>query len=212
MVATAVAGLAAAIITGAGEFLLHFDPQARFGDGFAFMAGIDEQRTTIGHYMGVIGAPLYAVGAFHLYQMLSPANKRWAFILFLTMAYGCAMGGVWMSSRASISAIVNAPQYAELGHLVELYNLRYETLLNVMRAVILFVSAVFIWLVLTGRSLYPKWMALFNPILLIAMSFIVYLMVPSVGKYVMPIALNVAFLIIFSLSIWFASRSRSAQS
>jgi hypothetical protein len=73
-----------------------------------------------------------------------------------------------------------------------------------MRLVILTVSAIYIWLVLTGRSLYPKWMAVFNPILLILMCFLLYLTVPAIGKYVMPIALNVAFFIFFSLSIWFA--------
>jgi hypothetical protein len=173
-----------------------------------YLLGISEQRTNIGHFMGVIGAPLYAVGGFHIYQMLKPANRRWAFILFMTMAYGCAMGGVWISSRASISAIINAPQYSELSHLVELYNLRYETLLNIMRVVILAISAIYIWLVLTGRSLYPKWMAFFNPILLIVMSFVLYLTVPTIGKYIMPIALNVAFFIFYSLSIWFASKQR----
>jgi hypothetical protein len=190
IVATGFAGLAAAIINGAGEFLLHYDPQARFGEGLNYLLGISEQRTNRGHFMGVIGAPLYAVGSFHIYQMLKSANRRWAFILFMTMAYGCAMGGVWISSRASISALINAPNFNDLGHLVELYSLRYETLLGIMRLVILTVSAIYIWLVLTGRSLYPKWMAVFNPILLILMCFLLYLTVPAIGKYVMPIALS----------------------
>jgi hypothetical protein len=211
IIATGLAGLAAAVITGAGEFLLHYDPQARFGEGLNYLLGISEQRTNIGHFLGVIGAPLYAVGAFHIFQMLKPANRRWAFILFMTMAYGCAMGGVWISSRASISALINAPQYSELSHLVELYNLRYETLLNIMRVVILTVSAIYIWLVLTGRSLYPKWMAFFNPILLIVMSFVFYLTLPTIGKYIMPIALNVAFFIFYSLSIWIACKQRGVQ-
>jgi hypothetical protein len=199
---TGILGLCAAIFTGAGEFLLHFDPQARFTDGLAFFQGISDSRSNWGHFLSVAGAPLYAVGAFHIFLMLKTANTRWAFILFAIMAYGCALGGIWMGSRASISAIVNAPQYSELGNLVALYDLRYETLLNVTRLAILVVSIIYIWLAASGRSSYPRWMALFNPILLLLFSFAIWLIWPSLGKYMMPIALNIAFFIFFSLSLY----------
>lgn len=203
---TGIFGLLAAVITGSGEFLLHYDVQARFTDGLAFFKGISESRTNWGHFLGAIGAPLYAIGGFHIFLMLRSANYRWAFILFLIMAYGCALGGVWMGSRASISAIVNAPQYADLGNLVALYDFRYETLLNVTRLAVLGVSTIYIWLVVTGRSSYPKWMAFFNPIALLLFSFTVWLVVPSVGKYMMPIALNIGFGIFFLLSLKFTRK------
>lgn len=205
---TGILGLCAAVLTGAGEFLLHFDPQARFTDGLAFFEGISESRSNWGHFLSVAGAPLYAVGAFHIFLMLKPANARWAFILFAIMAYGCALGAVWMGSRASISAIVNAQQFAELGHLVTLYDLRYETLLNVTRLAILLISIIYIWLAASGRSCYPRWMALLNPILLLLFSFAIWLILPAVGKYMMPIALNIAFFIFFSLSLYFVHHER----
>jgi len=198
---TGVIGLFAALITGTGEFLLHYDPQARFTDGLEFFKGISEERSNWGHFLGALGAPLYAIGGFHIFLMLRSANTRWAFILFLVTAFGCALGGVWMGSRASISAIVNAPQYAELGNLVALYDFRYESLLNVTRVAILIVSIIYIWLTLTGRSSYPKWMAIFNPIILLLLGFAIWLAAPDIGKYVMPIALNVGFTVFFLLSL-----------
>ena len=44
-----VLGLLAAILVGAGEFLLHFDALGRFagGSAYEFMRGIDAERTTI---------------------------------------------------------------------------------------------------------------------------------------------------------------------
>lgn len=207
---TGLLGLLAAIITGSGEFLLHYDPEARFTDGLAFFQGISENRSNWGHFLGVVGAPLYAIGAFHIFLMLRPANARWAFILFVTMAYGCAIGGVWMGSRASISAIVNAPQYLELGNLVALYDLRYESLLNITRVLVLVISIIYIWLTSTGRSAYPRWMAFFNPISLLLLSFAVWLIAPGIGKFMMPIALNVAFFVFFLLSINIVSSEKYA--
>lgn len=198
---TGILGLFATLITGTGEFLLHYDEQARFTDGLAFFDGISESRTNWGHFLGALGAPLYAVGGFHIFLMLRSANYRWAFILFLIMAYGCAFGGVWMGSRASISAIVNAPQYLELGNLIALYDLRYESLLNITRIAVLLVSIIYIWLTVSGRSSYPRWMAFFNPIILLLFSFAVWLIIPEVGKYMMPIALNLGFAVFFILSL-----------
>lgn len=207
---TGIFGLLAALITGTGEFLLHYDAQARFTDGLAFFEGISENRTNWGHFLGALGAPLYAVGGFHIFLMLRTANYRWAFILFIVMAYGCALGGVWMGSRASISAIVNAAQYAELGNLIALYDLRYESLLNITRIAILLISVIYIWLAASGRSSYPRWMAFFNPIILLLFSFAVWLILPEIGKYMMPIALNLGFAVFFVLSLA-VEKSRSSR-
>ena len=142
--------------------------------------------------------------------MLKSSSAFWALTLFIVMAYGCALGGVWIGSRASISAIVNAPQYADLGHLVELYILRYESLLNVTRIAILLISLIYIWLVAKGGSAYPRWMAVANPIVLLLLSFVIYLVAPGIGKYLMPIALNVGFTIFFCLSLFFV-RQRAQE-
>ena len=206
VIMTGLLGMLGAILTGAGEFILHFDSLARFGSEFEYFGGISDQRTNYGHFIAVLGGPLYLIGCWHIHLMLKPANEAWAKAAFYIAAYGFAVGIVWIGSRASISAIINMPPSAESLHLVELYNLRYETLLQVIRFTTLLLSVIFVRLVLTGRSHYPKWMAALNPILLILMSFLIYVIAPDLGKYLMPIALNVAFFILFLASILVANK------
>jgi len=206
IVLTGLVGLLGAVLTGAGEFILHFDALARFGAENEFFEGISDQRTTIGHFVGVLGAPLYLVGCWHIKLMLQPANKIWSMTAFFVAAYGFAVGAVWIGSRASISALVNAPTSPEIVQLIGLYDFRYETLLQIIRVTVLALSVIFISLTLTGRSHYPKWMAALNPILLILVSFIVYAITPGIGKYLMPIALNVAFFVLFVASIMIARK------
>jgi len=199
---TGVVGLIAAILVGVGEYLLHYDPLARFAEGgFGFMQGISDKRTSIGHFLGVFGATLYAVGMYHIYLMLRPANDRVAFVTFLIATFGFIVGAVWIGSRASVSALIQLQQTPEIVHLIELYEFRYETLLNVTRLTTLVLSIVFVWLVVSGRSNYSRWLAVFNPIALILLSFLIYVLAPQIGKHLMPIALNVAFFIFFSLSL-----------
>lgn len=209
---TGVIGLMAAILVGIGEFLLHFDTLARFSeDSYEFMLAASDERQTIGHFFGVLGAPLYVVGCWHIYLMLKPANQTLAFIGFLTSAYGFMIGADWIASRATIGALVHFQEAGgNIEGLVPLYQLRYESLLSVIRVTTLAISLIFIYLTLTGRSHYQKWQAIFSPILLLVMCFVTYVISPPIGKYLMPIALNVAFGVFFLMSIIQAKKIEDA--
>ncbi len=199
---TGIIGLVGAILCGTGEFLLHFDPLARFS-GYDFMADISDARLTAGHFFAVVGVPLYFVGMWHIAQMLKPAGEKLSNILFLIGSFGFLFGAMWMSSRASIGSLVHYPELIANTNLVELYQLRSETLLQVIRGTTLVISGIYVYLVLTGKSRDPKWMAATSPIVLLILNFVIYLIAPSVGKFVMPIALNVGFSAFFLLSLIF---------
>ena len=208
IVLTGFIGLIASLLVGAGEFLLHFDSLGRFASEkpYEFMQGISTSRTTLGHFIGVFAAPLYLFGFWHLSKMLEPANKIASKIAFFVMSYGIIMGVIWIGSRSGISAIINDNAIGNSSSWQALYELRYESLLQVTRLAVLLFSGIFIWLILTGKTMYPRWMALLNPILLIIGSFVVWMIIPGIGIYLMPIALNVAFFILFSFSIYFSKQ------
>jgi hypothetical protein len=207
---TGIIGLIGAVLCGTGEFLLHFDQQARFS-GYDFMADISDSRLTAGHFFAVVGVPLYFVGMWHIAQMLKPAGEKLSRILFLIGSFGFLYGAMWMSSRASIGSLVHYPELISDTNLVELYQLRSETLLQVIRVATLLISGIYIYMVLTGYSRYPKWMAATSPIVLLLLNFVVYLIAPSIGKFVMPIALNVGFSLFFLLSLFFGNLDEATE-
>ncbi len=205
LILTGVAGLMGAVLVGMGEFLLHFDALARYSPdlGYSFMIDVSEDRLSQGHFLAVLGLPLYLLGCWHIYLMLKPANHRIALITLLVGAYGFVIGGVWIGSRAQIGSIYHLlVSGVDVETLIPLYEMRYENLLTITRITTLLLSLSFLHLVLTGRSYYRKWAGLFNPILWIILCFLIFLVIPSVGKYLMPIALNVAFLVFFVMSMW----------
>ncbi len=205
---TGFIGLLAAVLVGVGEFLLHYDPLARFseeGGDYSFMMAATDARQTMGHFFGVLAAPLYVVGCWHIYLMLKPANKTLAFIAFVVGAYGFMIGADWISSRASIGAIAHLENTA-LQPLVDLYVHRYESLLTIIRITTLLLSIIIAYLAWTKRSHYTRVVTFLNPIVLLLFSFIVYVIAPSIGKYMMPIALNIGFGLFFILSLYQASK------
>jgi hypothetical protein len=208
LMVTGFTGLVAALLVGWGEFLLNFDSLARYSEThYDFMLGTSTGSFSLGHFIGVLAAPLYLVGCWHIYLMLKPAHQKWALAVFLISAYGFVVGAVWIGSRASVGTLANQPDTEQIRLLIELYQFRYETLLAVIRMTTLALSLIFIGLVLTGRTLYPRRAAIFNPIILILASFLLFVVFPALGKYPLPIALNVSFFIFFLMSLHYARRA-----
>jgi hypothetical protein len=205
---TGIIGMIAALLVGTGEFLLHFSPLGDYADdgNYVYLLQVSESRVTWGHFLAMLGAPLYLIGFWHMFLGLKPYGKIIPWVVFFITAYGFIFGTVWIGSRASIVLLAQA-NFAAEGHsseilrgLMDYYMLHSETLLEVTRTTTLLSSLAFIVLVLTGKTLYPRWMAIFNPILLLVSSFILFAVAPEVGKFTLPIALNVGYFIFFTLS------------
>ena len=175
------------------------------------MADISDQRLTAGHFFAVSGVSLYFVGVWHISEMLRPAGEKLSKALRFIGWFGFLYGAMWLSSRAMIGSTVHHPDLVNNTNLIALYELRLETLLQVIRITTLIISGIYIKMVLTGKTRYPKWMAATSPIVLLLMNFVIYLAVPSIGKYVMPIALNVGFTVFFLLSLTFGNTSDTFQ-
>lgn len=200
-------GLLAATLTGLGEFLLHYDPLARFaGDAapYAFFLDTSIERLSAGHFIAILGIPLYLVGCWHIYLMLKPGGRNLAFSTFLVGSYGFIVGGAWLGSRALIARIVQSSD-PSLAPLVDFYEGHYESLLQVIRITTLLISIAIGWLVIKGNTRLPRWMAAVTPIFGILACFAIFLLLPAIGKYIMPIALNVAFFVFFSCSLVFGN-------
>ena len=110
-----------------------------------------------------------------------------------------------MSSRSSVGSLVDHAYLIRDTNLIDLYILRCESLLNIIRITTLVISIIYIKQVLTALTRYPKWMAATSPIVLLVMNFIVLVVAPEVGRYVAPIALNVGFSLFFMLSLTFGN-------
>jgi hypothetical protein len=84
IILTGLIGLLGAVLVGVGEFMLHFDSLARYSEvHYDFLLATSDPQQTTGHFLGVLGAPLYVVGCWHIYLMLKPANQLLAFFGFI---------------------------------------------------------------------------------------------------------------------------------
>jgi hypothetical protein len=201
-------GILASVLVGTAEFSLHFTPSLNYGGPqYEFFLGTSRERLMFGHFLAIFAGPLYFVGYWHLFQRLKPASEK-ARLTFLGLGiYSFAVGTVWIGSRVYLAILVQAREAAvneaakeQITVLLEQASFYNETILTALRIGVLALSAIFVWLIATGRTSYPRWFAVLNPIFLVLVSFLIYFLAPQVGGYLMPIAMNVAHFVIFSVS------------
>ncbi len=198
-------GLLAAILVGVAEFSMQYTPNGGLDDltHYAFFNDISDQRLSFGHFLAVLAAPFYAVGYWFLSKQLEPASQRLSQIFFWVGAYAFMVGTAWIGQRFFLGATVHAIADGQASsELLTVFSEHNEPFVNVLRLAMLVVSIIWIKLILSGKTAFPKWMAIFSPILLLALMFGLYFAGTTLGLYVFPVAMNAAHFVIFALALW----------
>jgi len=98
--------------------------------------------------------------------------------------------------------LLDTPEHVGLWEAVETrYTLLLENLVQALRGFVLGLSACFIAVVLRGGTVYPKWFAFCAPIIPLILIFASYFLVPAIGKFLLPAAMNVAHFVVFGVSL-----------
>ena len=199
-------GLLASVLVGLGEYFLHYSPNIlEHSENYEFFKFVPLHNLSLGHLLAVIGLPFYFAGYIHIYRMLRSGNETLARTVLAIGFVAFAVGGVWIGSRASIGNIVhlkdaiNADTYQNL---INHYTNNMEVLVQALRVIIALLSIMFAITILKGGTYYKKWMAIFNPIFILILLVVIGKLLPSLGKHMLPILMNVTHFILFSLSLY----------
>lgn len=210
-------GLIASVMVGIGEFLVHFST-ADFDSSipYSYMLNVPDSRLTTGHFLMIPFIPLYIFGYWHIYLALKSGDKKLAQAVLTLGIFAFVVGGIWVGSRAHLGMLIKAQAAAgDNGHFFESvvasYDLHVENLVNALRVIILLTSVCFVWAIVKGGTLYPKWMAFFNPIAMLLIVFFLFFCVNLIGKFLLPSAMNVAHFILFSASIYALRKNKTPE-
>ena len=204
LVLTGFVGLIAAMLVGYGEASLHYSSLGFGGEEYKFFTGVSREAMTRGHFVAAFSIPFYLVGFFHIFEMITATRIVERLMVPVLCSYGLFVGGIWLGSRSYLGFLAQLRFNQESQILTDLlvqYSFLNETLLWGTRIAILFASVILVIQILKNKTRYPKWMAFFNPIATVIYCFITFAVIPSIGQYLMPIAMNVAFFVFFALSI-----------
>ena len=130
--------------------------------------------------------------------MLARATLATGFIAF-------TLGGIWIGSRAFLGTIVHLQDTIpeETYHLILVnYTALLEILVQVLRVIIALLSVLFVLTILKGNTMYRKWMALFNPMIILIVWALIGSANPGIGQHVLPVLMNITHFVLFSVSLY----------
>jgi hypothetical protein len=199
----ALIGLGAALLMFAGDMCLY----GHFGSGAEAISkpvitNEADTRIIVGGFIGPIAAILYCVGLFSLYFMISPKSKMLAIVVTggaaATMVIGGTYHAMWSIRAFLIKAGLSSGDHQVLYSQIKDYTMLFY---NTMLAGAGVVSALLLFAVLSGRSLYPRWSALVNPGILFLLRPLADVIPAPLGAIVSGGYLNLVFVVFFSVSI-----------
>jgi hypothetical protein len=204
-IALRVAPIAAAVAASIGDLLLLHVAAASRADGDVHLAWM----LLAGHYLGVLGIPLYALGYWQVSAAIArPGLARSTFTLgAASAALGAAIHGTTAvaiaAARAStataepaapVTTFAGADLLAPFAEfLVPLWVLAG---LGIVAASIVFAVAT-----ATGGSRYPRWMAALNPLALVLCIAAIGAVSPA-AHLIVPAAPNLAHVVLFAIAAW----------
>lgn len=156
----------------------------------------------LGNYLGVYFIPLHIFGFFLIYQALKPASANWAKAFLVLSLYITPVGVGLHGTLAFVGDIVQS-QDAGLIHGIRDYWQPWAYSLVFGYAII---SALILLLILTGRSLYPRWAALVSPLGIVVFTAIVIAILPDsatgLKTFLSLTGLNLPLMIFFAITTW----------
>ena len=152
-------------------------------------------------YLGLIGCWFYTLGAAHLYFAFLPAGQPFSLLLFVLFAavmigYGAAHTAFFaIASGVKVSSQLNA-DIEEGGKLGESY---FQRIVKIIYIPVVPSSLMMIYAVLTGQSLYPRWMVFFLPSMLYLLKTPVLRLLPGTLREIVHDSYDNVILLIFYL-------------
>ena len=212
---TGLLGMLAALITGIGEFFLLYAPELNHGaaNNYANFLHPSEAELKRGYYLSVIGAPFYIIGYWHVVGMLKLHKTKLGWAIMSLAVFGFMAGFAWLISNAYQGLLVQsiAAHSGDAAAALSAVQTKVDEmslpLLQVIRFQVMIMSVILAFAILKYETFYPRWMAICPPFVLILLVFSTLLFMPSIGKYFVPEALNVAHFIFFTLSTIFAFKA-----
>ena len=196
-------GLIGSVIVGIGEYLLHFLPGGPGGE-VSMLEHVPLQRASMGHFVSLLGIPFYFAGYYGLKEFFKKVSSvRYANLLFILGNLAFIFGSIWISSRYFAAEVLQRSKgTADHAFYLQSYEEHYQVLVWVLRIVIAALSISYIILILKNKNGIPKWLAIFNPIVLLLIIISSLVWFKPLGVHIAPIAMNVTHFIFFGLILW----------
>jgi hypothetical protein len=204
-----LAGIISVLLTIISDLILTGRPNSAYSFlklGTKSMADIAQWRITAGAFIGVIVLPFQIAGLISVYHGLKPSGRVMPLIVVIAYAHTLIMGVAFHTSYAFIGS--GWKLYNETGsgnkitsEIVKRFDFYWKVIVVIMLTELLFSSIMYALIIITGKTLYPRWMAILNPLCILLFLFpFIFILPAPVGGFIAPAYLNISTMVFFVFS------------
>ncbi len=202
-----IVGVLAALVGCVADVLLLYVPNGAYEQqDYLFFQQIPQWRLTLGHYLGVLTIPLELVGFWQVYRAIETAGNRYVvpvmaatvYVMVIGVAYHAmvSIGGTVMHLQRQ--NVLSQTAFTSLFDTVKFY---FEPFGAVLFILFLFISFGLFYIIYFRKTLYPKWVAFFNPLFIYLAIVVIYLLFPQhIGSLLMVAGFNFSILVLLAIS------------
>ncbi len=159
-----IVGFFGALMMFCGDMILYFDKNDYENNGtldpiINIMKRLPKIRVMIGGWIGPVAAFLYCIGFYHIVLIANTSYYALAFAAFLLSCMGIIAGGAYHSHCAYLGLLGQEEQRKDLEIVLEYFQ---------KIPIVLYLGEgsgllILFFLIATGKTIFPIWMAIFSP-------------------------------------------------
>jgi hypothetical protein len=165
-----LSGILGSLMMFTGDMLLYYEPvSGRDYDSISVMSTMPIERLIAGGILGPMASIFSLIGGYIFYIVFRSVNKVLAKILFISFAILFIVAGSYHAVFANYGIIGRLPESLQSQPLL-LLRTYLESIYNLIFICGTLGTLILFYLVIFKKSMYPIWMLLFTPTLLLLLS------------------------------------------
>ena len=204
-----LSGILGSLLMFTGDMILYYEPVSGHDyDSVAVMSTMPIERLVAGGLIGPFASIFSIIGGYIFYLVFRSAHKLLAKILFASFAILFIVAGTYHTVFANYGIIGRLPEPLQSQQLL-LFRTYMEAIYTVIYISGVFWTLLLFYVVIFKKSLYPKWMLLFTPTLLLLLSQSLKDYIPyPLGAVIYGGWINLCFMLFFIVCFLYFSRKR----
>jgi hypothetical protein len=213
-----IIGIIGSFISVLADYFLSYNPQGISGFESIYSVSIDKVYTVFAqtshtrliysNYLSIIGIPLGIFGLLHVYHAIKKGGKLLAKLGVVIGLVGYTAGTVFHASLSYTATVYRIKTYVNedtneiLVGLLALFRDFSQPLAYIFLAAIFMFSIIYIYLCVLGKTDYPRWMCLVNPLTIQVIFIIISLFTsPEVRTFLYVSVYNSSLLLFYTVSV-----------
>jgi len=207
---TGILGLIASLANGIGDIFYQAVPDGAYSATMEFMWRVPDNHQRFGAYFGLFAIALVLAGYWHIYQGIRKAGRWLALPPILLGMYmvpiGCALHfGLYYPALVGHQIIGNSSDVTQ--SLALLHTAMINANANLFNVYQIGVAIFSLWLmviVFMGKTSYPRWFGILNPLFLTIAYYLLIPHIPKYGTYLYPAAAlsDAVFFTLSTILLW----------